>query len=163
PLLREAGGEVNQARITVARNDQRVSVLDFRKTLEDNTAEIEKSYWLLVQAEREVRIQEDLLDRTVRMAGVLYDQRESGNKGVTRVHTSQAAAATYTREATLISARARVLDISTDLKRRMNDPRIPVSGPAIILPGSPATQEAVHFDLRDQIDTAMENRLELGQ
>ena len=43
PLLREFGYEINWARITVARNDQRVSILDYRKTLEDNTDELEKT------------------------------------------------------------------------------------------------------------------------
>ena len=64
PLLRNAGYAVNQARITIARNDAHVSILDFRKTLEDNIAELEKDYWQSQEAEQEVIIQESLLHNT---------------------------------------------------------------------------------------------------
>ena len=65
PLLRNFGNEVNQARITIARYTQRISLLDFRKAVEENIATIEQTYWQLVFAERDVAIQERLLGRTV--------------------------------------------------------------------------------------------------
>src|SRR5207248_7194482 len=64
PLLRDFGNQINRARITIARNTQRISLLEFRKQLEETIADIEKTYWDLVQAERGVKIQEELLNRT---------------------------------------------------------------------------------------------------
>jgi outer membrane protein len=162
PLLREFGGDVNQARITVARNDQRVSILDFRKTLEDNIAEIEKDYWDLVEGEQEVRIQEELLNRTRDTADVLIKRFVAGGD-VSRVQVSQATASVRSREAVLIAARARLGDISDDLKRRMNDPDFPVAGDVVILSSDLPLETRIQFDPKEQIDTAMENRLELGQ
>jgi len=82
---------------------------------------------------------------------------------VTRVQISQANASVENRRALLIRARARVRDLSDELKRRMNDPELPVTGALLILPANEPLQQPVRFTLEDQIATALENRLELGQ
>lgn len=162
PLLRDFGYEVNWARVTIARNDQRVSMFDFRKALEDNTNELEKDYWLLYEAQREVEIQERLLRETRDLANLLWQQSLIGGKA-THVEASQGIAAVYGREGVLVRARAHVLDISDDIKRRMSDPSFSISGPLEILPADVPVEEKVEFALQDQIETALLNRLELGQ
>ena len=160
PLLRDFGVGVNRARIAVARNNQRISLLDFRLALEEQLAEIEQLYWQLVQAQRDVQIAEELLEQTLRTAELLFKRK---GQDVTRVQISQANASVETRRALLVRARARVRDISDQLKQRMNDPDLPVAGPTLILPGAQPIEEPVQFDLTDQIATALENRPELGQ
>jgi len=162
PLLREFGYAVNWARVTIARNDQRISMLDFRKALEDNTNELEKDYWNLYESQQEVLIQEQLLRETRDMTNLLWQQSVIGGKA-THVEASQGVAAVYQREAFLVRAKAKVQDISDDIKRRMSDPNFPVAGPVEILPADAPVDEGVVFKLDDQIDTAMLNRLELGQ
>ena len=54
-------------------------------------------------------------------------------------------------------------DLSDKLKRLMNDPTLPVAGGTLILPASAPVEMPIRFDLGDQIDTALENRLELAQ
>jgi outer membrane protein TolC len=162
PLLRQFGYEVNWARITIARNDQRISMLDFRKSLEDNTNELEKDYWQLYQAQREVEVQEQLLTQTRELANLLWEQSIIGGKA-THVEASQGAAAVYQREQLLVRTKAHAQDLSDDIKRRMGDPTFPVAGPIVILPADAPVEEPIHFELQDQIDTAMLNRLELGQ
>lgn len=162
PLLRDFGYEVNWARVTIAKNDQRVSMLDFRKALEDNTNELEKDYWNLFEAQREVDIQEGLLRKTRDLANLLWQQSIIGGKA-THVEASQGIAAVYSREAVLSQARAHVADISDDIKRRMGDPEFAIAGPIEILPADVPVEEPVVFDLQDQVDTALLNRLELGQ
>ncbi|HWP39517.1 MAG TPA: TolC family protein [Tepidisphaeraceae bacterium] len=160
PLLRDFGNEINRARITINRNNQRISLLDFRKQLEETATDIERTYWQLVAAERAVRINERLLDETYRTADILFKRR---GQDVTRVQLSQANASIEQRRATLIRAKARVRDLSDQLKRLMNDPQMPVSSGVLILPANAPLEEPVHFDLQDQINTALENRFELGQ
>lgn len=162
PLLREFGYAVNWARVTIARNDQRISMLDFRKSLEDNTSELEKDYWQLYEAQEEVEVQLQLLRQTRDTANLLWQQSIIGGKA-THVEASQGVAAVYQRESFLVRAKAHVQDISDDIKRRMSDPDFPVAGPLEILPADPPVTEAVVFDPAEQIDTAMLNRLELGQ
>jgi outer membrane protein TolC len=160
PLFRNAGFAVNQARITIARNDARVSILDYRKTLEDNIAELEKDYWQLQEADQEVKIQENLLKLTRDTAEILFKRVGAD---VSRVQTSQAQASIRSREAVLIRARARLRDISDDIKRRMNDPEFPVAGVIVVMPLDQPTEHKIEFQLDEQVSTALLNRLELGQ
>lgn len=162
PLLRNAGFAVNQARITIARNDASVSILDFRKTLEENIAELEKDYWQAQEAEQEVKIQEVLLDSTRVTARILFEQAARGG-AVSRVQTSQAQASIRDREAVLIDARARLRDISDDIKKRMNDPEFPVAGEVVLLPLDVPSEHKIEFSKPEQVSTALGNRLELGQ
>jgi len=160
PLLRDFGINVNRARIVISRNNQRISLLDFRKQLEETATDIERTYWQLVQSERDVRIAEDLLRQTIRTAEILAKRM---GQDVTRVQLSQANASVESRRAILVRSRSRVRDLSDQLKRLMNDPSLPIASNTLILPATPPIEEPVRFDLDDQIDTAMEFRLELGQ
>ena len=162
PLFRNGGYEINQARVTIARNDTHVSILDFRKTLEENVAELEKDYWQSQEAEQEVLIQDGLLKQTRLTARILFDQSILGG-AVSRVQTSQAQASIHSREAVLVRARARLHDISDDIKKRMNDPEFPVAGEAVIMPFDVPVEQKIEFSVRDQVDTALSNRLELGR
>lgn len=160
PLLRNFGTDVNRAQIVVQRNTQRISLLDFRQQLEKSITDIEQTYWQLVEAENNVRIFEELLDRTVQTADILAKR---ARQDVTRVQISQANASVESRRATLVRARARIGDLSDKLKQLMNDPDYAISGPIVILPASQPLEAPVAFDLDDQIRTAMLNRPELGQ
>jgi outer membrane protein TolC len=160
PLLRDFGNDINYARISINRDNQRISLLEFRKQLETTATDIERTYWQLVGAERGVRIAENLLDNTIATGQVLSARR---NQDVTRVQLSQANASIESRRAALIQAKARVRDLSDQLKRFMNDPEIPVSSGTLILPANAPSEEPLVFELEDQINTALENRLELGE
>jgi outer membrane protein TolC len=162
PLLREFGYEINWARITVARNDQRVSILDFRKTLEDNTEELEKDYWLLYEAYQDVLISEHVLQNARELVAILWDQVINGGSATT-VELAQGSSTVSQREGELERARAHLLDISDDIKRRMGDPDFDIAGPLAILPADAPSEVPVQMDLHDQIETAYANRLELGQ
>ena len=160
PLLRNLGSETNTARITISRNDQRISVLDFRGKVEDTLITIEQNYWQLVAATRTVAIQEELLRQTVETAELLSKR---GAQDVTRVQTSQANLAVQQRRAQLIRQKTQVRDISDKIKQLMNDPMLPVSSSALIHPASNPLQTPIHFDLKEMIDSAMEHRFELAQ
>lgn len=160
PLLQNFGTEVNRARITVARNTQRVSLLDFRLALEKNLSEIEQAYWQLVLAERELVIQEQLFQQTIDTSRIL--QARVG-QDVTRVQLGQTNAALRSREASLVEARTRVRTLSNAIKRRVNDPDMPVTSPEVILPGDNPVDTSIAFDLVEQIETGLQNRAELSQ
>jgi len=160
PLLQGFGNDVNRARIVISRNQQKISLLDFRKQLEMTLDNIEKDYWQICEGEREVQIDEALLNETVHTADILLNRI---GQDVTRVQLSQANASVETRRATLIRARAHVRDLSDDLKRQMNDPELPISGGTLILPADQPIEQPLNFDKDDQIRSGLENRFELGQ
>jgi outer membrane protein TolC len=160
PLLRDFGNDINRARIVINRNNQRISLLEFRKQIEETIADLEKAYWDLVQAEMNVKIQEDLVGQSIDTVQQLMSRRGTD---VTRLQIEQTEAQLQQRLSLLIAAKAQVQNFSDQIKRDMNDPEFPVSGPIIVLPGSPALDEPVHFDTKDIIETALANRLELGE
>lgn len=160
PLLRGFGNEINRARIEVNRLTQRISQLEFRKTLEETLANTERTYWQLVAALREVEIQEELLRQTESTADLLSKR---GGQDVTRVQTAQAVSAVEQRRTTLVRAKARVRDLSDQLKRFMADPDLPVSSQTLILPDTAPVETPVSFNLTELIDSAVINRLELNQ
>jgi outer membrane protein len=160
PLLRDFGYGVNQARIVIAKNTQRVSLLDLRKAVEDNLELAERTYWQLVQAERELAIADRLYYETNDTVELL---RKRFGQDVSRVQVSQAFASAQSRKAALLRARQQVENLSDQLKRVMNDPDLPVSSGTTILPGTDPVEEPISFTLDDQVKTALDNRLELGQ
>lgn len=162
PLLQNFGNEVNRANIVVSRNNQRISVLEFRKQVEQTTADIEKAYWSLYAAEKIVRYGEELLDRSVGYGDLLWKRR---GQDVTRLDLAQANLAIQQRRTELIDDKRQVRDLSDQLKRLMNDPDLPVSSAVLILAAdtSPPVMEQIIMDPKDQIDTAMDNRFELGE
>lgn len=160
PLLRDFGNDVNQARINIARNTTRVSVLEFRRQLEETLFTLERTYWQQAQAAREVEVLERLLQRTENTADILI--KRYGER-VSREQTSDAAASVEARRATLVRARARVLELSYQLKRLMNDPELPVTSPTVLLPASAPITDPLRFTLAEQVDAAMEHRFDLAQ
>ncbi len=160
PLLRDFGTDVNRARIVINRKNQQISVLEFRKTLEQKMADAEKAYWQLVDADQEVRIAEDLLNRTLSTGQILYDRRK---QDVGRVQMSQAQSSIESRRTILIRARAHVRDLSDQLKGLMMDPDLPITGQTLVLPADAPMEEQIRYNQDEQISTAMENRFELAE
>lgn len=162
PLLRDFGTEVNRARITISRNNRRISLLEFRRTLEQQLFDTERVYWQLVQAEREVNIQQDLLDQSLRTYQIILNRFEAG-LDVSRVQVSQAASFVEGQRAVLVRAQSRVRELSHTLKRFMNDPDFPAAGAVYILPGDTPIEGPIQFNEEELIDAALSFRLELGQ
>jgi len=160
PLLQNFGNDINRARILISRNNQKISLLDFRKQIEETTRDIEQAYWQLVQAERDLWVAERLLADTLRTADILSKRM---GQDVTRVQLSQANASVEQRRTALVRARSRVRDLSDQIKRLMEDPDMPVSGDVLVLPADGPLEEAVHFDLSEEMSAALLNRFELGQ
>ena len=160
PILRDFGRDVNQARIVINKNNQQIALLDFREGLEKTLQDLERFYWQLVQAQREVEIQQELLQNTINTANTLYLRRGSD---VNRLQISQANASVETRRAQLVRAKANVADLSDQIKQLMSDPSLPVGGPDLVLPKTAPVVQQVLIDPQEQIDTALLNRQELGQ
>ncbi len=160
PLLRDFGLDVNRARIVINQNNQRISVLDFRKDLEEVLRNIEETYWRQVQARETVRIQEELLQRTIDFADIVSNRF---GQDTTMEQISTSISRVEAARESLIQARQRVMDLSDQLKNLMNDPEYPVAGGTLLLPADEPLMQAVAFDFSDNLSTALLNRLELGQ
>ena len=160
PLLRDFGDDVNQARITIARNDFRISALEWRQELERVLADIEQAYWQLWLAQRNVEIGEQFLRDTERTEDILIRRIQ---QDTSRVQISQARAQVERANSDLVERRGRVVNFSDELKRLMNDPDLPVVGGDVIVPADAPTEDAIRSSLADQVETGLQNRYELMQ
>lgn len=161
PLLRDFGGDVNQARIVINRDTARVSLLEFRKAMEENIAKVEEAYWQLVDAQQNVRIEESLLKENEASYKLQFDRLGPGV--ITSLEVSQVQTSLEARRAALIRAKADARNLSDQLKQLMNDPNLPVSSPVLIVPADAPLTMPMTFDVEDEIKSATENRFELGE
>jgi len=162
PLLRNWGYDVNHAQITINRINQKVDLLEFRKAVEQDASDIEKAYWQLVQAVRDIQIEQELVAQTESTYSIL-ESRLTQHIDVSPLQVAQAQTQLELRRSQLISFKAQARDLSDQLKALMSDPEYPVTSNVIILPADAPVEDRIEFDLSDEIDTAMENRLELGE
>src|SRR5581483_8640436 len=135
PLLRDFGNDVNRARIVINRDTAKISLLDFRKAVEQNVSDVEKVYWQMVQAERDVRVEEEQLDLTESTYQLLY-QRFQRRVDVTDLQLAQTQTSLESRRAQLIQSKSDLRKLSDQLKQLMSDPEFPVSSAVIILPAT---------------------------
>ena len=162
PLLRNFGYEVNQAQITISRLTQKESLLEFRKAVEQNAADIEKAYWQLVQAERDITIEQDLVNQTEITYQILETRMKRG-LDVSQLQVAQAQTVLESRRGQLLQFKSQARDLSDQLKALMSDPEFPVTSSVLILPADAPVEAPMNFNLQDEIDTAMQNRFELGE
>jgi len=162
PLLRNWGYAVNQAQIVVSRLTQRESILEFRKAVEQNAMDIEKAYWQLVEAERDIRTEEALVAQTEATYTILNTRMQQG-LDVSSLQVAQAQTVLETRRGQLVQFEAHARDLSDQLKALMSDPEYPVTSSVVVLPADSPVEVPMNFDMEDEIDTAMGNRFELGE
>lgn len=160
PLLRDFGYDVNRARIFVNQNDHRISILEFRRELEEVLFSVEQTFWQLYRAQQLVEIRSDLLRRTIETAKRIEARKD---KDATRAEISQALSETYSREAELIEAKSVAAQLSDQLKSLMNDPDLPIGGEVLVLAGTEPVLEPLLFDLDNAVMVAMLHRPELSQ
>lgn len=160
PLLRDSGGEVNRARIEIARANARISMFDFRKAVEDSVDNVEQAYWQLQAAQREVEIQEERVRGATQTADVISARLLTDQS---RLQLNQAQAEVETRRAALTRARARVRDLSDQVKQLMNDPELAITGNELLVAETPPLDQPIRFDVDELVNTALVHRLEIAQ
>lgn len=171
PLLRDFGRETNLARITIARNDQRISQLDFQKSVEDLLFQardpdgrgddgVEPIYWELYTAQQELEIQDWLIEKHRDALSILVARlkHDADIIGVSQTRAFYEEALRDRRE-----IEVRLKSTSTRLKALLNDPDFPVTGIEQLLAADQPTRTPVELELTDQVEAAMQNRLELAQ
>jgi len=134
PLFRDAWEQVNLAGVNIARLDHRIALLGFRQKAEALSSEVITAYWRLVQARRDLEVQQRLLERTMETLNKVEGRREID---ATDVQIKQAEAAVAIREAVLLGAKKKVFDAQDALVRLMADPQMNMVSELEIMPISP--------------------------
>jgi len=159
PLLRGGGIRTNTASIRIAKYQGRI--IDSRTKLQAIRilADAEKTYWNLYRASKqlEVRIRQyDVAATQLAQARRRVEQGLAPEIEVMRAESGLGA----TVEQVIITDNALRLR-QRDLKRFMNDPRLPVESPTSIEPTTSAAPVSLRFDDRKLVADAMAGRMEL--
>jgi len=160
PLLRNAGSEVSQAEIRVARNAERNSVQTLRRDLIRVVTDTERTYWALVRAVHDVLILERLLERGLEVQKQL-EQRTAIDANQAQI--ADARARVERRRADVQRSRVQVRVLNDQLKALMNDPMFPVGSEVAILPADRPVDQPVKFSLLESLRQAVAFRPEVQQ
>jgi outer membrane protein TolC len=131
PLLRDAWGDVNLAGVNIAKLQYEVALIGFRDKAESISADLITAYWHLVQARRNVEIQQELVQQTLQTLHKVDSRREID---ATDVQLMQARAYVKVREADLLDARKLVKDAQDALARLLADPQVNTASELTIVP-----------------------------
>ena len=152
PLLQNAWPEFNLAKLHIAQLTYRDSQAKFRQKVEETINTVIDNYWALMQARRNLVIQQELLDKTIETRERIR-QRQAID--ATLVDLKQAEAAVETRRAVLIRARKNIGDAQDQLARLLADAQINALSPYEIIPATPAQEVQLKVDAADQLVEAL--------
>jgi outer membrane protein len=133
PLLRDAGPGVNLAGVNVAQLQHLITLEAFRERAETVSAGVMVVYWRLVQAQRRVEIQQQLVAESQETLRKVDGRREID---ATDVQLMQARAYTRLREADLLEFEQEVSDTQDVLARLIADPQINTASKVKIVPAT---------------------------
>ena len=153
PLLRGFGSDVNESQIRLARNRDRASLVSLRQSLLNLVQLTEVQYWTLLQSRQQVVAGAWLLKVGIEVRDIL---KKRLNFDATVADYALAVAIVESRRANLIRAWLNARDASDRLKLLMNDPGISVGSDALVVPIEQLVQEAIRYNVRDAVVTAVE-------
>ena len=153
PLLRGFGSDVNLAQVRIARNNDRASLLNLRRTLLNLVRDVEQQYWAVVQTRQNVVAQAWLVKVGEDVRDILAKRREFD---ATVADYALAVAIVEQRRSQLIRAQLAARNASDRLKLTMNDPGVPVGGDTTLVPVDRMAEAPIRYSLRDAVVTAVE-------
>ncbi len=158
PLWRNAGRQVVESGIRVARNNIDISRENFELQVIGVLQAVEDAYWSLVEAQAQLEVAEESLELAQKLHGQNRVRVEVGTLAPLELVTSEAGIATRKEE--IIRARAVVGD-GEDLLRQLlnlNDPQV---WAATIAPETEPEMAPIELDVEGAVATAIDRRAEL--
>ncbi|MHC4482763.1 MAG: TolC family protein [Planctomycetota bacterium] len=160
PLLRDAWQKLNLAGVNIARLNHAIALVAFRQKAEDISTEVISAYWLLLQARRDLDIQQGLLDRTLETLKKVQGRKEID---ATAVQIKQTEASVKAREAVLLQAKKRIIDVQDALVRLMADPQMNLLSESEVVPATPPNITATKLEPSGLLKLAVKNNPAIQQ
>ena len=160
PLLRGAGLDTNLAQINIQKKSREISTEQFNRQVQQTLFDVERRYWELVQARREVTIVAELLAQSEQMVETVVARSEYDTiPGLVPQTEAQVAS----RKAELIAVIATLHDAEDKLKNVLNDPQLNAYKAVSIVPTANPTTDFLVVDPTAELKTAMDYRTELHE
>ncbi len=161
PLRRNFKIDQNRGNIKLANLDLKTNDSQFKQKVTDTISKIMGSYWDLVGAIRDY----DIKRESVKLAQItLRDNRKKVEIGtLAPIGITEAQAEAANREVDLISAEERIFNVENTLRSQISSDRNADIWNQFIVPTDTPEYSEYKVQLRQAIDTALQNRPELEQ
>lgn len=161
PLMEGAGIGINKIPIIIANNNKEISNLRLKSQLIKNLTEVQNTYWELVFALENLKVQELALKQAQDLLNLNIKLKENDKASISDVLQAQSAVAS--READVLSAKDAIKDAEDKLKRITNIIQDESQWEVSILPIDVPPFEEITANISDSIALALEKRPEYLQ
>ncbi|MCP5004858.1 MAG: TolC family protein [Planctomycetes bacterium] len=159
PLLRNGGVFFNRSQIHIARNNNKISKLQFKQTAIRTIDDIQRSYWGLVKAIEDLKVRNKSLERAKDLLRKNRIQVQVGTLAPIDVLEAEEGVAKQVEG--VIIEENNVADKEDELKQIMNLHRGSVLSDASIVPLDKPVFEIKNVSLDESLRIALGNRTEL--
>ncbi|HHT9147052.1 MAG: TolC family protein, partial [Candidatus Brocadiaceae bacterium] len=161
PLLKGAGWFYNRSLISIARNDKKISLAQFKsKALEVSNA-VQEAYWNLVKAIEDLKVAKKSKERAEDLLRKNKIQVETGTLAPIEIIDAEASVAS--RVEAIISAENAVKDKEDELKKIMNFADNDIISDASVIPTDKPDFIPKKIELKETLKVAMGKRPELQE
>lgn len=160
PLLDGFGRSRALAGVYLARNAERTAVSSLKLQLIASASDTERAYWQLAFAYKQVIIRAKLLERGIEVRDDIKARRVQDAR---QAQVADAVARVERRRSDLLTAKAQLRNASDNLKRLMNDSRMPVGSEMLLVPADISMSDTIKISLLEAIDSGITNRPEIEQ
>ncbi len=161
PLLKGAGWFYNRSLISIARNNKKISLSQFKGTAIETANSVQTAYWNLVKAIEDLKVAKKSKERAEDLLRKNKIQVDTGTLAPIEIIDAEAGVAS--RVEAIISAENAIKDKEDELKKVMNFAGNNVISDASVIPTDKPVFDPKKVELRETIKTAMEKRPELQE
>ncbi len=161
PLMEGAGIGINKIPIIIANNNKEISNLRLKSQLIKNLTDVQNTYWELVFALENLKVQELALKQAQDLLNLNIKLKENDKANISDVLQAQSAVAS--READVLSAKDAIKDAEDKLKRITNIIQDESQWDISIIPIDVPPFEEISANINDSISIALEKRPEYLQ
>lgn len=161
PLLKGAGWFYNRSLISIARNNKKISLSQFKSKAMEVSNAVQEAYWNLVKAIDDLQVAKKSMERAEDLLRKNQIQVEVGTLAPIEIVDAEAGVAS--RLEAIITAENEIKDKEDELKKIMHFTDNNVISDAAILPTDKPVFEQKKVELQDTIRVAMEKRPELQE
>ncbi len=159
PLLRGAGRRATTASLRIAGYDEQASASRTKLEVIRQLAAVDRSYWRLFQAKRELEVRQQQYELAVEQLGRAERRNKAG--AVAEIEVIRAQAGVSDSLQAIITAQNVVLLQQRELKRIINQPGLEVETPIMIQEATQPDPVEYEFDSKQLMTEALRNRMEL--
>jgi len=155
PLMKDAGRDVNNFDIVIARKNRDISISDLRQHTIDTLADFKKAYWNLVLAFEDLKVKEE----AIKLAESLLDLNRKRLKAdvSSPLEVTHAEAGVASRQEDLIVAKNSVREKENALKKLISNDIYSLRNTDIMPSSTPVVSEVIS-DLDRNFREGIENR-----